>query len=211
VRRGKQPIQTLTRLTDMSARWLGGLTFAVALAATGCGQSPAPPPAHAARIGSAGVRVRTINGSDLPASPMPVTPAAGQHAIAAAIRTAASAILPPGSRAVSRRPANVPPEPFQLSACNPIEDATELWLVPGFAEDLMTFLRANPPAGMTAQAFGTGGQPTGDATTYFVADVPPGNQPANTLVFTFAAAGRDTGLRVDALSVPAGAACASAG
>jgi hypothetical protein len=112
---------------------------------------------------------------------------------------------------VSRRPASVPREPFQLSACDPIEDATELWLVPGSPEALMTFLRASPPAGMTAQAYGTGSQPIGVTTSYFVADVPPGNDPANTLVFTFAPAGRDTGLRVDALAVPAGSACHSAG
>lgn len=105
----------------------------------------------------------------------------------------------------------VPRQPFQLPACNPIEDAIELWLVPGSPDDLMTFLLAHVPAGMRAGAYGTGSQPIGVTTSYFVADVPPGNDPANTLVFTFAAAGRDTGLRVDALAVPVGAGCHSAG
>jgi hypothetical protein len=144
---------------------------------------------------------------DPPLRPLPVAPTAAQHAIAAALRMVATAILPPGSRAASRRPANVPVEPFQLPACNPIEDATELWLVPGTPGDLTTFLRAHVPAGMRAEAYGATSQPIGVTTSYFVADLPEGNRQVNTLVFTFASAGRDTGLRVDAVTVPVGADC----
>jgi hypothetical protein len=196
----------------MRARWwLMGVVCAIALGATGCGQPAAPlhkqPPLTAATW----VRVRVINGMDVSQFPQPMTPAVRQHAVAVSIRLVRSAIVPPGSREVAHLVGKNLSEPAQESACNPIVDATTLWLFRGAASGLTTFLIDHVPPGMTNE--GTGSLTSGGvATSYSVADIPGGKHPAQrTLLFTFGPVGRATGLRVDALTIPSGASCASSG
>jgi hypothetical protein len=97
-----------------------------------------------------------------------------------------------------------------VSACDPIVDATTLWLIRGSAGKLTTFLLGHVPPGMTNDE--TGSSTSGGFTTsYSVADVPLGKHPAQrTLVFTFGPAGQATALRVDALTIPSGSMCMSA-
>jgi hypothetical protein len=205
----------------MKARWwLVGIASAIALGGTGCGQSPASSLRQTARpydrvalAAATRVRVRIINGVDQAQPPIRITREARGHAVAAAIRMVRSAIVPPGSRDVARLPGNSLSEPAQLSACDPIADATTLWLIRGSAGKLTAFLVHHVPPGMTNQGTGTstsGGVTTSDS----VADIPGGKHPAQeTLLFTFGPLGRarGTGLRVDALTVPSGALCMSAG
>jgi hypothetical protein len=200
--------------------WLIGVVSAIALGGTGCGQAPAPlhnQPArsddHTAMTATSRVRVRIINGMG-PAEPaMHITGEAKQHAVAAAIRMVKSAVLPPGSRDVARLPGKTLSEPAQVSACDPIVDATTLWLVRGSAESLTTFLAGHVPPGMRNDE--TGSSTSGGVTTsYSVADMPLGKHPPQrTLVFTFwpVSRARATRLRVDALTVPSGALCLSGG
>jgi hypothetical protein len=200
--------------------WLIGVVGAIALGGTGCGQSPAPLPKQptrsddrAALTAATRVHVRIINGIG-PAEPgMHITRAARQHAVAAATRIVRSAILPPGSRGVARPPGKDLSEPALSSACDPLVDATTLWLVPGSAGDLAAFLADHIPPGMTSE--GTGSLTSGGVTTsQSVSDVPRGrNSSQQTLIFTFGPVGRAgaTGLRVDALTVPSGGFCMSAG
>jgi hypothetical protein len=198
--------------------WLIGVVGAIALGGAGCGQSPAPsPPSHhlgrtiARNTTAARVRVRILNGMG-PAEPgMHITRAAREHAVAAAIRVVGRAILPPGSRDVARLPGKTLSEPAQVSACDPLVDATTLWLVRGPAGTLTTFLVGHVPPGMTNDESGSMTL-RGVTTSYSVADIPRGKHPAQeTLIFTFWPVGRATGLRVDALTVPSGALCMSGG
>jgi hypothetical protein len=200
--------------------WLIGVVSAIALGGTGCGQSPAPSPKQPARshdrvalTAATRVRVRIINGTDQAQPPMRITREAREHAVAAAIRMVKSAVLPPGSRDVTRLPGKTLSEPAQLSACDPLADATTLWLVSGSAGRLTTFLVGHVPPGMSNDETGSSTL-RGVTTSYSVADVPRGKHPPQeTLVFTFWPVGRAhaIGLRVDALTVPSGALCMSAG
>jgi hypothetical protein len=205
---------------EMKAQWwLTGVVGAIALGATGCSLGPDPmqhtqptrPDDHAALTGASRVHVRITNGTDPAQAPVRVTPAASQHAVAAAIRIVKSAILPGGSRAIAQLPGKNLSEPAQVSACDPIVDATTLWLISGSASKLTAFLVHHVPPGMTNQETGSstsGGVTTSDS----VADVPRGKHPPQeTLIFTFGPAGRANtiGLRVDALTVPSGALCMS--
>jgi len=203
----------------MIARWcLVGVVSAIALGGTGCGQSPAVPhsqasPSHSrATVATATqVRVRIINGTDFQQPPGPVTQSAKRHAVAAATRMVTMAIVPPGSSAVARLDGKDLTEPAQVSACDPIVDATTLWLVRESAGKLTTFLVHHVPRGMRNDEAGsmTSG---GVTTSYSVADMPMGKHPPQrTLVFTFAPVGRATGLRVDALTIPSRAVCMNAG
>jgi hypothetical protein len=201
----------------MKAQWrLISVVGAIALGVTGCGQSPAPShkrPVHsdgsAALIAATRVRVRIINGMDLVQPGIRITRAARQHAVAAAISVAKSAILPPGSRAVARLSGKDLREPAQVSACDPIVDATTLWLIRGSAGNLTAFLVDHVPPGMRNEEAGSSTS-GGVTTSYSVADVPSGKHSAQrTLVFTFGPVGRATGLRVDAMTIPSGAGCAS--
>jgi hypothetical protein len=209
------------KANEMKARWwLIGVVSAIALGGTGCGQSPAPlhkQPArsddHAALTAATRVRVRIINGIGPVEPGAHITRAARQHAVAASIRIVSSAVLPRGSREVARLPGRNLSEPAQISACDPIVEATTLWLIHGSAGDLADFLVDHVPPGMTNQ--GTGSLTSGGVTTSeSVSDIPGGKHPPQeTLLFTFGPAGRAgaTGLRVDALTVPSGAVCMSAG
>ena len=200
--------------------WLIGVVGAISLGATGCGQSPAPlhnRPAHsdgpAALTGATGVRVRIINGMDAAEPAMHITRVARQHAVATAIRIVSRAILPSGSRDVARLPGKTLKEPAQVSACDPLVDATSLWLIRGSAGTLETFLADHVPPGMANEEIGSATL-RGVTTSYSVADIPRGKHPSQeTLVFTFwpVSRGRATGLRVDALTVPSGALCMSGG
>jgi len=202
----------------MKARWwLISVVGAIALCATGCGQSPAPlhkrlvhSDGRAALTAATRVRVRIINGIDQAQPPSRITREARGHAVAAAIRMVKSAILPTGSRAVARLPGNNLTEPAQVPACDPIVDATTLWLIRGSAGKLTTFLAGHVPPGMRNDESGSSTS-RGVTTSYSVADVPLGKSSAQrTLVFTFGPVGRATGLRVDALTIPSGAICMSA-
>jgi hypothetical protein len=203
----------------MRAQWLlVGVVSAIALGGTGCGQSPAvshnqsaPSPARTTLAATTRVRVRIINGMDAQQRPQPITQAAKRHAVAAAIRMVTMAIVPPGSSDVAHLGGRDLTEPAQVSACDPIVDATTLWLIRGSAGRLTTFLLRHVPRGMRNDEAGsmTSG---GVTTSYSVADVPAGKHPPQrTLVFTFAPVGRATGLRVDALTIPSRASCMSAG
>jgi hypothetical protein len=204
----------------MNARWwLIGLAGAIALGAAGCGLGPDPlqhkqparPDDYAALTGTPRVRVRIINGIGPVEPGAHITRAARQHAVAAAIRMVKGAVLPPGSRDVTRLPGKTLGEPAQVSACDPLADATTLWLISGSAGKLTTFLVGHVPPGMSNDETGSSTL-RGVTTSYSVADVPRGKHPPQeTLVFTFWPVGRATGLRVDALTVPSGALCLSAG
>lgn len=197
--------------------WLIGVVSAIALGGTACGQSPAPlhkqparPGDRAALAAAARVRVRMINGTDQAQPPIRVPRAASRPAVAAAIRMAKSAILPPGSRAVARLPGKDLSEPAQVSACDPLVDATTLWIIRGSAGNLTTFLVDHAPPGMRNDENGSSTS-GGVTTSYSVADMPLGKHPSQReLVFTFGPVGRATGLRVDALTIPSGALCMSA-
>jgi hypothetical protein len=203
----------------MRARWwLIGVVSAIALGATGCGEPAAPvhkQPGrsgdHTALTAAVRARVRIINGMDDSQPPQPMTPAVRRHAVAASIRLVTSAIVPPGSRDVARLAGKDLSGPAQVSACDPIVDATTLWLIRGPASRLTAFLLDHVPPGMRNDE--TGSLSSGGVTTsYSVADVPLGKHPSQrTLVFTFASVGRATGLRVDALTIPSPAICMSAG
>jgi hypothetical protein len=205
----------------MNARWwLIGVVSALALGGTGCGQLPAASHKEPARshgrvtvTAATRVRVRIINGIGPVEPGAHITRAARQHAVAAAIRIVSSAILPPGFREVARLPGSNLSEPAQEVACNPIVDATTLWLLRGPAGDLAAYLVDHVPPGMTND--GTGSLTSGGVTTSAsVSDIPRGKHPAQqTLIFTFGSVGRAgaTGLRVDALAVPSSAVCMSAG
>jgi len=200
--------------------WLIGIVGAISLGATGCGQSPAPlhkRPVHsdgpAALTSATRLRVRIVNGTDQAQPPGRITRKARDQAVAAAIRVVKSAILPPGSRNVARLPGKTLQEPAQVSACDPLVDATSLWLIRGSSGTLQTFLVGHVPAGMTNEETGSATL-RGVTTSYSVADIPRGKHPSQeTLVFTFWPVGRAraTGLRVDALTVPYGALCMSGG
>jgi hypothetical protein len=184
--------------------WLVGVVGAIALSGAGCGQSPAV--SQAARV-----RVRIINGTDFQQPPQPITQSAKRHAVAAATRMVTMAIVPPGSSTVARLDGKDLTEPAQVSACDPIVDATTLWLVREPAGKLTTFLVHHVPRGMRNDEAGSMSS-GGVTTSYSVADMPLGKHPPQrTLIFTFAPVGRATGLRVDALTIPSSAACMSAG
>jgi hypothetical protein len=202
----------------MKARWwLIGVVGALSLGATGCGQSPAPlhaRPVHsdgpAALTSATRVRVLIINGTDQAQPPRRITREARGQAVAAAIRLVKNAVLPPGSRNVARLPGHNLSEPAQVSACDPLVDATTLWLIRGSAGKLMTFLVGHVPPGMRNDESGSSSS-GGVTTSYSVADIPLGKHSGQrTLVFTFGPVGRATGLRVDALTIPSGSICMSA-
>jgi hypothetical protein len=183
---------------------------ALAFAGTGCGLSPGPSQQQSAMTAAAGLRVRSIAGAPVPPLARPVTPVARRLAVAAAIGLLAGAVVPPDARAVASLSDRDLDGPAQLPACNPIEDGARLWLVPGSAGSLASFLPTHLPAGMRNQVEG-GSTAAGVPTSGVIVDVPGGNHPQESLVFTFTRIGGDTGLRVDALTVPSGADCISAG
>jgi hypothetical protein len=191
--------------------WLVGVIGAIALSGTACGQSPAAPHNPPSHGRTTRVRVRIINGTDAQQPPQPVAQAAKRHAVAAAIRMVTMAIVPPGSSDVARLDGKDLTEPAQVSACDPLVDATTLWLVREPAGKLTIFLLHHVPRGMRNDEAGSMSS-GGVTTSYSVADMPAGKHPAQrTLIFTFAPVGRAIGLRVDALTIPSGASCMSAG
>jgi hypothetical protein len=186
---------------------------ALAFAGTGCGLSglsPAPSHQASAMAAATGARVRTIAGVPAALPVRPVTPVARRLAVAAAVRMLAGAVVPPGARAVASLSDRYLDGAAQLPGCNPVEDGTRLWLVSGSAGSLTRFLLTHLPAGMRHEVAG-GSSAFGVPTSYVIVDVPGGHHPAGSLVFTFARIGSDTGLRVDAITVPSGAVCASGG
>jgi len=92
--------------------------------------------------------------------------------------------------------------------CNLIEEGTEKWLVPEAPRALATFFEHHVPRLMQQSA---GAESGPDASLpYFVVDIEQANT-NDELVFTFSPVGTLTGLRIDAIVVPAGAGCASGG
>jgi hypothetical protein len=208
---GVQPTARSGRPSSVTTRWwLISVAGALAFAGTGCGLSSAPSHQQSAMIAAAEARVRTIAGVPAPLPVRPVTPVARRVAVAAAVRMLAGAVAPPGARAVASLSDRYLDGAAQLPGCNPVEDGTRLWLVPGSGGSLARFLLTHLPAGMRNQVAG-GSTASGVPTSYVIVDVPGGNHPQGSLVFTFARIGSDTGLRVDALTVPSGADCASGG
>jgi hypothetical protein len=192
----------------MTKRWLLiSVTGALALAVAGCSTSMALPHPHVTMTVPVGVQVRSISREPMPAGR--TTAVARQHAVADAIRMLHDIVLPPGSRAVASFRNRALDNPGVIEACNPLEDAARLWLVPGSAGHLAAFLLAHMPAGMTSGGIGHVSQ-AGGFQTDNIQEIRPGNSQAE-LEFNFARIGSDTGLRADALVVPSGSGCSSAG
>ena len=216
----------LGRLAGTSAQGRLIAVFAgVTLAGTGCGLSPAGSPAphtsashrstshtQVSRTSARGW-VRTVAGTPIPPSTGRVTAVSRHQAVADAIRLLASAVMPPGSRPVAQVPGRALAEPAQLPACNPIEDAGRLWVLTQAPADVTAFLVGHVPPGTRNSVQGgttSGGRPT----SFVVVDdasrrgqdgklVATGAE----LVFTFAPFDDQTELRVDAVTIPRGAAC----
>ncbi len=198
--------------------WLIGVVTAIAVGGAGCGQvaavshnQPARSRDNAVLTAAPRVRVRIINGIDPQQPAMRIKRRARRRAVTASVRMVTSAILPKGAREVARLHDKYLREPGEVSACDPIVDATTLWRVRKSAGKLEHFLIHHVPRGMTND--GTGSTSSGGVTTsYLVSDVPSGKQAAErTLLFTFARVGRATELRVDGLTIPSGAVCMSGG
>jgi hypothetical protein len=189
------------------------LMSAVALGGAGCGQLAAPSHVHAGLAAASRAPDPTRTGPDLPQAPArPVRPVAAHRAIEFAQRMLASAIVPPGSRALVRlrNPHIADPGLLQI-ACNPFEDVTEWWVVPGSPGRVAAFLNAHVPHGMTVgvrDGHGTIHRAPGPE---FESDLTAGMHLHGALDFTFAAVGRKTKLRVDAVDVPVGAFCVGIG
>ena len=210
------PMTRLCRRTGASAQgrliaMFAGIALAgIALAGTGCGLSP---PASPASHRSARGWVRTIAGTPIPPSAGRLTAVRRHQAIADASRLLASAVMPPGSRPVAQLPSRALAEPALLPACNPIEDAGRLWLLPQAPAAVTAFLVGHVPPGTRNSV--QGGSTSGGRPTSFVVvdDASQGGRDSTLvdtgaeLVFTFASLDGQTELRVDAVTIPRGAAC----
>jgi hypothetical protein len=201
------------RPNSMNARWqLTGVLGGIVLAAASCATlAPRTPATMTADRGWS----RTIAGAPIPTGH--VTRDARQHAADNASRLLASALLPPDSHPVAKLPGRALDQPAQLEGCNPLEDAGRLWLTPEAPAAVTAFLTGHVPAGTTNSVRGgstLAGRPTSFVVVDDVARRSPDGKLADTgaeLVFTFARVGSLTGVRVDAITVPPGAACLSGG
>ena len=195
-------------LVGVSGRWRGLQLTLVGLMVASCGSarsvtittSPRPAATVPATIG-------TIS---TPAT-APTTPVAA-GAVSTSRREAAHLLahitVPTGSRAVRRLPGQAFAKPLTLPACNPIEAATARWVVPRSPSQLRGFLTGHVPRSMFVES--QSGPSLTSPPTFFVADGLNGST-TNEVVFTFAPFKSGTGLRVDAMFVPHGAACISNG
>ena len=201
------------RRNSMDARWqLIGVLGGIVLAGSGCGSlAPHTPATMTAARGW----LRTIAGAPVPAGH--VTRVARLNAAGQASRLLAGALLPPGSHPVAKLPGRALDQPAQLEGCNPLEDAGRLWLTPEAPAAVTAFLTGHVPAGTTNSVRGEStlaGRPTSFVVVDDVLRRSRDGKLVDTgaeLVFTFARSGSRTGVRVDAITVPPGAACLSGG
>ncbi len=189
--------------------WLAGAAGAVMLVTVGCGQVPAPTLAlDRSTAPPAGGMLRVITGAAAAGMPLPGQ-AARRQAAAEATSLMAEAVLPPGSSQMADLSGAAFTEPSQSIGCNLIEDDVTLWILPETAQVVSTFLLRHVPPSMTMRVSG-GTTISGELLSDIVTDASsaPHGQDSE-LEFTFAPVGSKTGLRVDALAVPASAECAS--
>lgn len=174
----------------------GATALLVAVAAASCGGSHRTV-AHPA------VMVGTIS-TPAPAPTPPLTADVVTAARREARHILAQVALPKGSAGVRQLPPWPPGGIASVPACNPLEVATERWLVPGSPSQLAAFLTSHVPHSMALEV----GSPDGEG-SFIAFDVKTNAN--NEVAFTFAPEAKQTGVQVDALVIPHGAICMSSG
>lgn len=133
-----------------------------------------------------------------------------------------SAVLPHDAHGVGARPAGAPANPFSKPVCTPLEDASEFLTSSTDLDTLSTWIKQHPAPGLTSNGFGSMNGPStagSDGRQLWVEQQPAaasttrgkGRHEAPQLSFTMVCLADTTIIRVDAIVVPPGAQCASAG
>lgn len=181
---------------------LAMVAVSVTLAFTACVRSPSQP--------GPGVRSSPSTvGPAFVAGPLPSaagTPPADPAALALAREWITAATPPPGVHVLDAPPAAGPRAPATTAACDWLVEATKWWSTDSAnVAAASTWLTEHPVHGLAADGTMTG---PGESSAIFEHAPQKRN---DSLEFEFVPDGDSVTIRVDAVIVPAGAGCASAG
>jgi len=151
--------------------------------------------------------IRTVWTGFLPRPTKPVTGRALRAAKRQVAQMLGAASIPSGAQPTHHLQSKALAVPGVRDACNPVEEGTEKWLVPEAPSTLVAFFEHHAPPAMTQES-ALPDPGAGSVLAYFAADSEKANGD-DLLEISFTPVGSRTGLRIDAIVVPAGSSCAS--